>query len=342
MTVRAGSTKDGDDETIELYHSGDGGRVWEGPQQLAFEQAIDGARGTLKVCYLSELAPGRLIAAAMWVDRQTYADLPLFNPETEGCLPMHILLADSADGGGSWSAWRRVALPADIGPASLTSPVLRLADGTLALSVETNKHYHDATPWLQRVVVLHSRDNGQSWGAPITAGQDPSGRIFNWDQRLGLAPDGRVGAFVWTYDSATGSYRNVHRRLSGDGGVSWTVAEDLGFPDQAGRPAILPDGRVLLPWVDRFGSRSIRARVAPAIDAPFDPASEVVLYELPGAASRDGGDSTGALLADMSIWTFGLPFAERLPDDDVLVVYYAGDGATLDIRFARLRLCSER
>jgi hypothetical protein len=79
-------------------------------------------------------------------------------------------------------------------------------------------------------------------------------------------------------------------------------------------------------------------RVAAAIDAPFDPASDLTLYSLLGAGSRDGGETTGAMLADMGLWTFGLPFAELLPNGEVLVVYYAGSEAAMDIRFARLKL----
>jgi hypothetical protein len=335
--LRAGSSKDAADETIELHRSDDGGRHWRMLRQLSYDAPIDGARGSLKLCYLTELAPGQVIAAAMWIDRTSYPGQPLFNPATEGCLPMSIVLAESADQGATWSPWRLVPMPEQIGPASLTSPILKLADGTLAMSIETNKHYHDATPWLQQVVLFHSRDGGQSWGAPITAGRDPSGRIFNWDQRLGLAPDGRIGAFIWTYDSQTRTYLTIHRRISADGGASWSAAEDLGIADQAGRPAVLPDGRVLLPWVDRFGQRAIRARLAPAIDAPFAPASEVVLYSLDAAGPGARDDSTGALLAEMSLWTFGLPYAEALPDGQVLVVYYAGSQASMDIRWARLR-----
>lgn len=336
-TLRAGSTKDSQDEAIELYRSDDGGRAWQPLGRLTLDEPIDGSRGTLKLCYLTERAPGHLIAAAMWVDRTSYPGQPLFNPATEGCLPMLIVLADSRDAGATWSPWRVVRTPDDIGPASLTSPLLALHDGRLALSVETNKRYHDAAKWYQRAVLLHSGDGGLSWGEPATAGRDPSGRIFNWDQRLGLAPDGKIGAFVWTYDSNAGVYLNVHRRISADGGLSWSPAEDLGFADQAGRPAVLPDGRVVLPWVDRFGTRSIRARLAPAIDAPFDPAGEVVLYALGDGASRGAGDdSTGALLAEMSLWTFGLPFATALPDGDVLVLYYAGSPEAMDIRWARL------
>jgi BNR repeat protein len=337
-TLRAGSTKDSADETVELYRSDDGGRIWRMLRQFSFDGTIGSARGSLKLCYLTELAPGQLIAAAMWVDRTTYPGQPLFNPPTEGCLPMFILLATSSDEGATWSPWRVVQLPGEIGPASLTSPIVQLPDGALAMSVETNKHYHDEGQWLQRVVLIHSGDGGQTWGAPITAAQDPTGQIFNWDQRLGLAPDGRLGAFLWTYDRQARAYLNIHRRISSDGGMTWTDAEDLGFPDQAGRPAVLPDGRVLLPWVDRFGTHAIRARLAPAIDAAFDPATEVVLYELgtSGARGQDS-DSTGALLAEMSLWTFGLPYAAALPDGDVLAVYYAGSETAMDIQWARVR-----
>ena len=349
---RAGSSKDSEDETIEMCRSLDSGRTWSEPRRCFEAPTLGGRRGTLKVCYLTEIEPGHMLAASMWVDRQTYPGQPLFNAETEGCLPMVILLADSYDFGQTWTPWRRVPMPDDtaaqpadgeppsqrnIGPASLTSPILKLPDGTLAMSVETNKHYHDASRWYQRVVLFHSHDGGRTWEGPVTASQDPSGRIFYWDQRVGVAPDGRIAAFLWTYDRETLTYLNVHRRLSADGGLTWLPLEDLGFADQPSHPAILPDGRVVLAWVDRFGSRSIRARLAASIEAAFDPQSEVLIYAHP-TAGEAGDDDTGELLAGMSLWTFGLPYAEVLPDGDVLVVYYAGSESVMDIRWARLRV----
>ena len=93
----------------------------------------------------------------------------------------------------------------------------------------------------------------------------PVPKLSTWDQRAGVAPDGRLAVFIWTYDSETQTYLNIHRRLSADGGQSWSPAEDLGITDQPAHPAILPDGRVVLAWVDRFKSRSIRARLAPSV-----------------------------------------------------------------------------
>lgn len=334
-TLRAGPEKDSAHERIEFYRSADGGTSWSGPVYPFVPPDVGGVGGTLKICYITELAPGRLLAAAMWIDRTTYPGKPLFNAETEGCLPMAILVADSADNGMSWSEWRLVPMPVEIGPPSLTSPVLKLTDGRLAMSIETNKPYLDASKWKQRAVYLYSADNGQTWSAPVTVAEDPTGRIFNWDLRCAVAPDGRVGSFAWTYDSATAKYLDIHRRISSDGGRSWSPPEALGVSDQAARPAILRDGRTVLAWVDRFGSTSIKARLAASLDAPFDPASEVVIYQHPRPEA--GSADTGDMLASMDVWSFGLPFAEALPDGDVLVVYYAGEATALDVRWARLR-----
>ncbi len=338
-TYRVGTTKDSADETIEIRRSDDDGRTWSAPVS-PFDGTVNGTRGSLKTAYVTPIAGEHLIAAALWVDRETYPGEPLFNEKTEGCLPMAILLSDSRDLGRTWTSWRVLPLPEEIGPPSLTSPILRLPSGRLAVSIETNKSYEDKSQWFQHVVYAYSDDCGQTWGPPVTICQDPTARIFHWDQRAGVCPDGQLMTFTWTYDRETTRYLNVQRRLSRDEGNTWTAPEDLGFADQPSHPAILPDGRVVVAWVDRFQSRSIRARLAERIDAPFLPETEIVLYELeagtPATATEAG--STGDLLAEMGVWNFGLPFAESLPDGDAMVVYYEGTPSSMKTCFVRLSL----
>lgn len=77
-TYRAGATKDSPDETIEFFvlAMGDApGRKAGAPSA----KHVDGLFGSLKHCYLTELAPGHLLAASMWVDRESYPGQGLFN-----------------------------------------------------------------------------------------------------------------------------------------------------------------------------------------------------------------------------------------------------------------------
>ena len=337
-TYRIATDKDSADGTIELRRSADGGRSWSAAER-PFKTEFDGVRGSLRVGYVTAVTDDHLLVVSMWIDREAYPGQPLFNEETEGCLPAKVLLADSHDQGRTWSDWRHQLLPDDVGPPSLTNPILKLASGRLVTSVETNKQYHDTNPWMQRVVYAYSEDGGQTWSDAVTTCQDPTGRIFNWDQRAEVAPDGRLATFTWTYDRETTMYRNIHRRVSGTEGASWTQPEDLGFADQAARPAMLADGRVVLAWVDRFGTQSIKARMAATVDALFAAETEVDLYRLESAASTVAGEGdTGELLSEMGVWSYGLPYAEVLADGEVMVVYYAGDADRMDIHWVRLAL----
>jgi hypothetical protein len=200
------------------------------------------------------------------------------------------------------------------------------------MSLESNKHYNDASPWKQFVTYLFSSDGGQTWGDPVRVVDDDSGRLFHWDQRAAVEADGTITTYSWVYDTIATRYQDIRRIRSHDNGRTWAGAGTLPFRDQPSHPAILADGRTVLAWVDRFGTQSIRARVS-----PFDASSEVVIYEAAPAAVRLPG--TGELLADMAIWTYGLPYAEAIGGNEALVVFYGGDDRRMDIHWVRLSLC---
>ena len=224
-------------------------------------------------------------------------------------------------------------MSSDVGPASLTNPLLRFPGGRLAISIETNKHYLDSSAWYQRVVYVDSDDSGDSWSLPRTTCQDPSGTLFYWDQRAAISKDGILGTFSWTYHKKENRYLNVSRRLSSDEGRTWTGPKTLASPISPLTPRSSTMARSCLHGSIAMG-RSRSGRVSPRIDAPFDAETEVVIYEAARPANATG--TTGEMLSDMARWSFGLPYAETLPGGDVLVVYYAGDSAAMDIRWARL------
>lgn len=335
---RVGSTKeDCEDETLEIRHSQDGGRTWSAPRS-PFAREVAGRRGSLIAGYVTPISDGHLVMAALWADREAHPGKSLYNHETQGLLPTRILLADSRDMGETWSHWRVLLVPEDIGPLGLTNPILKFSSGKLAISAETNKHYEDRSTWFQRVVYFFSEDSGKTWSAPHTVSEDRTGRILNWDQRAECTPDGLLASFAWTYDTQASCYLNIHRRVSRDEGNTWTDAEDLGFADQASHPAVLSDERVFLAWVDRFGTQTIRARMADRIDAPFRPETEVILYDHRITSQHQPGHTTGVgdVMQQISIWQFGLPYAVALPDDDVMVVYYEGNSRSNRISWMRL------
>ena len=335
-TYRVGTAKDSADETVEVRRSSDGGRTWSEPE-TPFSAPHAMGSSVKEVC-ITPLGGTHLLAVALMVDRETYPGKGLFNEETEGVLPLTIALKDSHDNGKTWTDWRIMPVPDDVGPPSLTNPVMLLPSGRLAMSIETNKHYHDSSKWYQRVDYFFSDDNGQTWDDRQTICQDPSGRVFYWDQRAGICPDGRIVTYSWTYESESEKYLNIHRRFASDDGTSWTEPEDIGITDQASHPAILPDGRVVLAWVDRFQSQSIKARMSATPEAPFLPETEVELYKLETepAEFATGAGNTGELLAEMSIWNYGLAFADLLPDGDVLVLHYEGDADKMQVCWSRL------
>jgi hypothetical protein len=65
-----------------------------------------------------------------------------------------------------------------------------------------------------------------------------------------------------------------------------------------------------------------------------------VLFELDRSNSEsvETETNTGELLTEMNVWNYGLPFAETLPDGDVLVVYYAGTPSSMQIHWVRLTI----
>lgn len=331
---RIGPSKDSKGAVTELRRSRDLGETWS-EAESPFETSFGGVNGSLQVVYVTVLGDAHLIACALWVDQEAFPGQPLFNEETEGCLPMKILVADSFDQGYTWNAWREVSVTEDAGPPSLTNPILRLPGGRLIVSIETNKTYLDKSKWFQRVIYCESDDDGRTWTLPRTVCQDPAGDIFYWDQRAGVTPDGKLVTYSWVYDKPANRYLPIRRHVSTDGGVTWAT-DVLGFSDQAAHPAIFPDGRTVLAWVDRYGTESIRARCASSADGDFTPGSEVILYEARQAAAETSG--TGGMLVDMGRWSFGLPYCEALPNGEAIVAYYAGSPGCLEIRWARLAL----
>ena len=334
-TVRGGKNKDSELEGVEFFRSDDEGKNWSEPLAPFNNVEVDNLKGSLKLCYLTEISDSHIIASFLWIDRSTIPGKELFNAETEGCLPMKILLADSYDNGSTWSKLRKVNLPNEIGPPSLTNPIMKLPNGKLIMSIENNKHYYDQSKWYQKNVFICSIDNGKTWSKPYLAAGDKTGRIFNWDLRCGVNDSGIITSFAWTYDSVKKNFLNIHQRISNDEGNTWSQPKDLNISDQPSHPAILKNGKVVLAYVDRFKDQSIKVRASDNLNASFDKTSEITIFNQ--NKIKQNSKDLGGLLADMNMWSFGLPYADVLNSGKVLVFYYAGNDKKMDLHWTRLK-----
>ena len=319
-----------------LTWSDDEGRTWSEPRAPFTPPLLDGRPGLFRGCRTTALGGPEVLAAVLWVDHSDPA-LPFFNEETEGLLDCRILLARSADNGETWSEPCLMdTAPYDV-PVPLTGPVLILPNGEWACQFELNKHYNDTATWRHASVLMFSRDQGATWPEHVRVSDDPEARIFYWDQRPAVLSDGRVLDVFWTFDRGEAVYLNIHARESLDNGRTWSAMWDVGVPGQPAPPVSLPDGRTLMVYVDRTGPPEIKARVSPDFGRTWPDETECVVHaaEQPSQTWRKA--SMQDAWAEMGEFSVGLPATARLPNGDVLVVYYAGpETDATSIHWARL------
>jgi len=333
-SCQVGPSKNSAASELLFFESFDEGKTWQ-PIDVNFNWAYQGVPGRPAAGHLAEISPGRLLMTVLWVDRSD-PDAPFFHPETEGLLPVKMLLTESADGGYTWSDFREI----DSSPfiqATPTGPIIPLAEGTLIAPFEVNKEYLDPSPWLQKAGVVFSYDGGYTWKDARVAAHDSTRELFYWDQRHALLPDGTILVIFWTYNNVSGRDIDLHWAVSNDSGKTWTKPAPTGIAGQASVPVALGGSDVLLLSVHRYEPPCLRALLSHDGGRTWDEESALVFYEKPMPAIPPA-DRTADYLQEMGLWTFGLPTGRLLPNGDVFCVYYAGDAEQTGIYWVRIAL----
>lgn len=334
VSWRVGTTKESADGKILLAQSEDGchWKCWP----LSVDAQLESKTGEFHYGPLTCLADGRLLISMMWTDRSN-PSLSFFNPQTEGLLPIRTIFAESCDGGLTWNQVRAMDTEPYRTPMPITGAVLELSDGRLACLFEVNKNYSDPRPWRHAAAMKISSDGGKSWPEAHEVANDPTGRLMYWDQRHSLQ-DNRWVAMFWTYDRESGCDAHIHISQSHDGGRIWTRPRDTGIAGQIAQPVLLKDGRLIVIYIDRFHTRSIRAKVSFDLGMTFS--QEDLLVYLHHAGSNDPGQQSEskAYLQDQQLWTFGRVDAAVDSTGDIWVVFYCGTTTTTEIHWARIRV----
>lgn len=319
--------------------SDDQGRAWSPPREVAPPLTHAGTPGTWRAVACAALGGSRVCAVLAWEDASDPLT-PMFNEETEGLVDMKLFTAVSEDGGMHFASPTPVTCGqhADV-PTPTTGAPLILPDGRWAVPFEVNKHYNDAAPWQHASCLTFSSDHGTTWRDLVEVHTDPDRRIFCWDQRQALLPNGNVLGLFWTFDRGANVYLNIHARRSTDAGRTWSPLLDTGVPGQPARPVGLSDDRVVMVYVDRTAEPLIKARCSRDGGATWHGDSELLIHDratLRGSQTWGKGSMQDAW-AEMSAFSVGLPDAVALPGGDVLMVYYSGDRPDhTDVRWARI------
>ena len=339
VTFRAGSEHDSLDGHILLYE----GNGLDGAWNLAYDGYgkgawEDGTPGEIKTLSIIETGPGVLTATGLWVDRSD-PTLPFVNQRNQGILPMRIFHTTSIDGGRTWSPRRRMDVHPHLGASPVTEAIIPLPNGVLAQPYETWKNFNDDGPPDQGAYLRLSHDGGRTWPEFATMAKHPAGKRYYWDVRLAKHPDtGRYVGTYWTHDPTLSTDIDIHISWGSPDGMSWTEPVGTGVSGQHCMPIPLGGDRVLFVYPDRRKINGIGASLSDDFGETWDAAPQLAVYRSDeGAESGAHGKRTQReLWDDMMAWRFGHPRGAVLPNGDVLVVFYAGDGEFFDIRWARI------
>jgi hypothetical protein len=311
------------DQRVMLTWSDDCGATWREPFAPFTPPEVDGVPGDFRFAGLTRLHGGRILAVINWVDCEQ-PDRPYFNETTEGLLDTYVFLAHSDDEGETWSTPQQIDTAPFNVPTPLTGPIVRFPDDELACQIELNKPYEDPEPWHHVSAMLFSTDGGETWPRHSVVTKDPENRIFYWDQRTSLLPDGRLFDAFWTYDRESAAYLNIHTRFSSDRGRTWSPLHDTGVPGQPGPVFALEDGELVMPVVDRTGAPKVTVRRSEDNGVTWPDEDVVVVYDAAGPTQTEDKHSMQDAWAEMYAFSVGLPSVAPLPGGGGLLVYYAG------------------
>ncbi len=338
VSGRWGSARDSVDGHACIWATADNGRTWRLRYDGFGKGSWDGTPGEVKGLTSTELAPGKLTATALWVDRSD-PDLPFIHPETQGLLPMRIMHVDSEDGGFTWSPPRRMETTPHLAASACSHAIIRLPDSVLAQPYEQWKEYEDPSPGRPAARLRFSRDGGRTWPEFVTVACHPDDALAYWDQRLAIHPgDGRLVATFWTHDFNAGVDIDIHIAFGSPDGRSWTIPHGTDLPGQHCQPLSLGGDRLLVAYPRRRDPPGIVLSISEDFGAHWERRRDLLVYDstVGTESGASGGRTQSELWGDMERWRFGHPRMVRLSDDEVFVVYYAGDDAVKTARWARV------
>lgn len=340
VVYRQGETKHSHDGILVIQLSKDGGQSWSAPQTVV-NGLLESPTQTVVTGGICQAPSGSLLAVYGTVEGLPPGVYP-FTPEGSKC-SRHVFMVRSDDAGFTWSKPMRVELPT-LKRAGITTGPFVAANGIVCIPIENKLPTGNSATML-----VVSRDDGQTFGLPITVAADHAGRLNLCDARFDVLPNGRVISLLWTFLEENEVTIEAHRTFSDDNGLTWSAVENIGCVGQITAPLALPDASInsniviavsnyrhspmgSLLWISEDGGENW------AVESPillWDAEQRImtgkpVTIQPPGTTDEQVWD-------ELQRFSFGTPDLVLLDNRTVLLTYYA----TLD-EVVHVRACGFR
>ena len=142
----------------------------------------------------------------------------------------------------------------------------------------------------------------------------------------------------WTHDRETETDIENHIAWGTPDGRKWSAPSSTGWRGQHCQPVALGGNRLAAVYVHRHDPPSLRIVLSEDFGKTWDRKNEFAFYASPSGteAGVAGERAFEDFWQDMMTWSFGHPRGVVLPDGDLFIAFYAGDGAATSMRWVRL------
>ena len=322
-----------------VVRSHDAGQTWHQEGAL-WNRDNDAKPYSYGYGFPTRLDSGEILCTGYRWDRSNSdPDWNIYNPRTQGAVPLEALLFRSTDDGHTWSAPEVIPPPEDVAMANPSGRIVPLSDGRLLLPLETWKAWDDECPIKQRSLVALSSDGGQTWRQHVTVAMDPEHRLLYWNGMFSPLDDGRILVMYWMKDSHTEEDLNIHATWSDDEGQSWRAPYDTGIVGQMGCTIDVGAGRVLAIYNRRDRQKpGVWAVVSSDGGRTWPRDNRTLLWDARGRDTIGSADpdNRSRSIYDEGLMAFGKPDAIRLDKDSFLAGYWCTSNFVMHLRYARL------
>jgi len=311
----------------------DGGKNWT-DEGVIYDGSKDDKPYSYHGNFLTDLKDGTLLCLSVCFDRSD-PDKLMYNPETEGYLPVKAALFRSTDRGRTWSLPQYISLPdGEIG--NPCGPVKELTDERWLMPFETWKAWDDAGPAKQRTVAIFSGDKGVTWGDRTIIIDGHEEGIIYWDTSITTMKDGRLFCMAWTRDQRLDKDIPLHRCISEDQGKTWSKPESVGLTGHTMSIVELDDRRMLMIYSLRNVERpGIMAVLSNDSGKTFDADHQIRIWDAFGQTTT-GIPYSDRCLAEMSMYSFGKPNVLQTTDGSCLAGFWCTQDCVAHIRWCSL------